>query len=79
LDLFQKAGAKYIVPMAEHHDAFAMYNSSHTIWNSVDMGPKKNIIQELKDATVAKGMKFGVPSHLAFNQVFLTKRLILII
>jgi alpha-L-fucosidase len=50
-----------------------MYNSSHTIWNSVDMGPKKDIIQELKDATTAKGMKFGVSSHLAFNQDFFNK------
>ncbi|MCR9062694.1 MAG: alpha-L-fucosidase [Cytophagales bacterium] len=74
LDIFEKSGAKYIVPVAEHHDAFAMYNSSHTIWNSVDMGPKRDIIGELRAETAKHGMKFGVSSHLAFNQDFFTKK-----
>jgi alpha-L-fucosidase len=73
LDLFEKSGAKYIVPVAEHHDAFAMYNSSYTIWNSVDMGPHRDIIGELKAETAKHNMKFGVSSHLAFNQDFFNK------
>ena len=39
--LFKHAGARYVVPVAEHHDGFAMYNSNHTRWNVVDTGPKK--------------------------------------
>ena len=39
LDLFQKAGARYIVPVAEHHDGFPMYASTHTRWNAALMGP----------------------------------------
>ncbi|AWV98380.1 alpha-L-fucosidase [Arcticibacterium luteifluviistationis] len=74
LDIFEKSGAKYIVPVAEHHDAFAMYNSSYTIWNSVDMGPKRDIVGELQKETAKRGMKFGVSSHLAFNQDFFTKK-----
>ncbi|HYM13240.1 MAG TPA: alpha-L-fucosidase, partial [Bryobacterales bacterium] len=33
-ELFQKAGAKYVVPVAEHHDGFAMYASTRTKWNA---------------------------------------------
>ena len=74
LDIFSRSGAKYIVPVAEHHDAFAMYNSSYTIWNSVDMGPKRDILGELEAATRKKGMKFGASSHLAFNQDFFNQK-----
>jgi alpha-L-fucosidase len=41
--LFKAAGAKYVVPVAEHHDGFAMYNSDLNEWNSVKMGPKKTL------------------------------------
>ena len=63
--LFKKSGARYIVPVGEHHDAFAMYNSKFTKWNSVNMGPKKDILGELAKAVRNQRMKFGVSSHLA--------------
>ena len=66
-DLFEKSGAKYVVPVAEHHDGFAMYDSSHTRWNSVNMGPKRDICGELARAVRKRGMKFGVSSHYAWN------------
>jgi len=65
--LFKKSGAKYVVPVAEHHDAFAMYHSKVTPWNAVDMGPKKDIIGLLSKAAKEEGIKFGVSSHFAFN------------
>ncbi|WNJ20078.1 alpha-L-fucosidase [Pontibacter sp. G13] len=67
LDLFESAGARYIIPVAEHHDGFAMYGSTKTRWNSVDMGPKRDVIGELAEATRARGLKFGASSHFAFN------------
>ena len=67
VDLFIKAGAKYIVPVAEHHDGFAMYGSDYTRWNSVDMGPHRDVCAELMKATRSKGLKFGVSSHRANN------------
>ncbi|MDP8246448.1 MAG: alpha-L-fucosidase [Candidatus Hinthialibacter antarcticus] len=66
-ELFQKSGAKYVVPVAEHHDGFALYGSSHTNWNSVNMGPKRDICGDLAKAVRKRGMKFGVSSHYAWN------------
>jgi alpha-L-fucosidase len=62
-DLFKEAGAKYIVPVAEHHDGFAMYDCSSTKWNSVNMGPKRDVIGELNEAVRSAGMVFGLSSH----------------
>lgn len=69
-DLFKEAGAKYVVPVAEHHDGFAMYDSELNGWNAVRMGPKKDIIALLKKAVERRGMVFGVSSHRAENAWF---------
>src|ERR1700712_33818 len=63
VELFKKAGAKYIVPVAEHHDGFAMYNTALSKWNAYNMGPKRDIIGELAEATKKAGLVFGVSSH----------------
>ena len=42
-ELFQKAGARFAGPVAEHHDGFAMWDSEATPWNAADMGPQKDI------------------------------------
>lgn len=74
IDIFEKAGAKYVIPVAEHHDGFAMYKSNVTRWNSVDMGPKKDILGELFKAGREKGMIMGASSHFAFNWSFYNKK-----
>ncbi|MDF7824172.1 alpha-L-fucosidase [Pontiellaceae bacterium B12227] len=68
--LFKQSGARYVVPVAEHHDGFAMYASKHTRWNVQDMGPKKDVMRMLSDAVRAEGMKFGVSSHFALNRSY---------
>ncbi|SDW30292.1 alpha-L-fucosidase [Lutibacter oricola] len=68
--LFKKSGARYVVPVAEHHDGFAMYKSNVTRWNVVNMGPKKDVMQMLSDACKTEGMKFGVSSHFALNRQY---------
>ncbi|UZO82291.1 alpha-L-fucosidase [Aquimarina sp. ERC-38] len=74
IDLFQKAGARYVVPVADHHDGFAMYKSNTTRWNCVDMGPKKDILGELMREGRAKGLIMGASSHYAFNWSFYNKK-----
>jgi alpha-L-fucosidase len=65
--LFEKAGAKYVVPVAEHCDGFAMYDSKFTDWTAAKMGPKRDVIAELAKSTRAHGMHFGLSSHRAEN------------
>jgi alpha-L-fucosidase len=63
VDLFSKSGARYVVPVAEHHDGFAMYGTAISRWNAVEMGPRKDIIGELSEACRSKNLIFGVSSH----------------
>jgi alpha-L-fucosidase len=64
MDLYQKAGAKYFFSMGVHHDNFDMWNSKHTRWNAVNMGPKKDVVGLFRKAALKRGMKFGVSEHL---------------
>lgn len=70
VDLFIAAGAKYVVPVSEHHDGFAMYDSALTKWDSKDMGPKRDICGELAVAARARGMNFGLSNHRMENWDF---------
>ncbi|MBE3040955.1 MAG: alpha-L-fucosidase [Chloroflexi bacterium] len=69
--LFRKAGARYVMPVAEHHDGFAMYDCSLSRWNSVKMGPKRDIVGELAAAVRKEGMVFGLSSHRAEHWFFM--------
>ena len=71
-ELFEQAGARYVVPVAEHHDGFPMYDCSFTDWNAVKRGPCRNIISELSTATRKRNLKFAVSSHRAFNWSYYT-------
>jgi alpha-L-fucosidase len=68
--LFKAAGARYVVPVAEHHDGFAMYASKLSDWTAVRMGPKRDVIGELEHAVRAQGLHFGVSSHRAEHDWF---------
>ena len=71
-ELFERAGARYVVPVAEHHDGFAMYDSAHTKWDSVAMGPKRDIVGELGEVVRKRGIKYGASTHFAFNWRYYT-------
>lgn len=64
MGLYKKAGAKYFVSMAVHHDNFDLWDSKFQRWNSVKMGPKKDIVGLFKKAADKHGLKFGVSEHL---------------
>ena len=73
-ELFQQAGARYVVPVAEHHDGFPMYACGFTEWDASEMGPRCDVIAELSTAVRSRGMKFGVSSHRAFNWKYYVRR-----
>ena len=61
--LFKASGAKFVVPTAEHHENFAMWDSAVTPYNAMQMGPHRDLIGELCRAVRAQGLKFGVSNH----------------
>jgi len=66
-ELFQKSGAKFAGPVAEHHDGFAMWDSDATPWNSLDMGPKRDVTGELSAALRSRDLKVITTFHHARN------------
>ncbi len=62
-ELFAQAGAKYVVPVAEHHDGFQMYRSEISHWNAYEMGPKRDTLGELYEEFDKRGLEQGASSH----------------
>ena len=69
--LFREAGAGYVFPVAEHHDGFQMYKSGLSDWNAFAMGPKRDILGELKAAAEKEGIQFCTSSHRAEHWFFM--------
>lgn len=59
----ENLGARYFVAMANHHDHFDCWDSSYHPWNSVDVGPKRDLVGEFAASSRKVGMPFGVSSH----------------
>jgi alpha-L-fucosidase len=69
-DLFQKSGAQFAGPVAEHHDGFSMWDSEVNPWNAKRMGPGRDITGELEKAIRARGMKFITTFHHATHWAY---------
>ena len=61
--LFKKSGARFVIPTAQHHDNFALWDSAVTPFNAKRLGPKRDLIGDLATAVRAAGLKFGVSNH----------------
>ncbi|MCL2002852.1 MAG: alpha-L-fucosidase [Oscillospiraceae bacterium] len=70
-EAFAGAGAKYVVPVAEHHDGFQMYKSALSRWNAFEMGPKRDVLREVLDACEKRGLVRAVSNHRAEHWWFL--------
>ncbi len=70
-ELFVEAGARYVIPTAEHHDGFALYDCSYSEWDATEKGPHRDLIGDLAKAVRAKGLKFGVSNHRIENWDFM--------
>jgi alpha-L-fucosidase len=62
-NLFKESGARYVVPVFEHHDGFQMYDSNLSDWTAVKMGPHRDLVGDLEKAVRAQGLYFGASSH----------------
>ena len=71
MELFKKAGATYVVPVAEHHDGFQMYRSDLCRFNAAEMGPHRDILGELKTAAEQAGITLCASSHRAEHYFFM--------
>jgi alpha-L-fucosidase len=69
--LFRAAGAQYVMPVAEHHDGFAMYQTDFNRWNSVEMGPHQDVLGRLKSACQGEGLVFCASNHRAEHYFFM--------
>ena len=61
--LFKESGARYVIPVFEHHDGFQMYDSNLSDWTAVKMGPHRDLVGDLEKAVRAQGLYFGASSH----------------
>ena len=72
VELFKQAGARFIVPVGEHHDGFPMYRSNLTEWCAARMGPCRDVVGELAQATRDAGLRLGISSHRGFHWSYYT-------
>lgn len=70
-ELFAGAGARFVLPVAEHHDGFAMYDTAFSRWNAANMGPRRDVLGELKKETEAAGLRFCASTHRAEHYFFM--------
>jgi alpha-L-fucosidase len=65
MELYRNAGAQYFVALANHHDNFDTYESKYHGWNSVNIGPKQDIVGIWAGTAREAGLRFGVSNHSA--------------
>lgn len=63
LGFYKKIGAQYFFALGNHHDNFDLWDSKYHSWNSVNMGPKKDILDGWAKAARKQGLHFGVSLH----------------
>lgn len=65
VELYKNTGARYFMAMGNHHENMDLWDSSHQPWNSVNIGPKRDILAEWEAAARHHDMPFGVSIHSA--------------
>ena len=71
VSLFKKAGIRYVMPVAEHHDGFAMYETEFNRWNAKAMGPCRDVVGELKVECDKQGLTLCASTHRAEHYFFM--------
>ena len=60
---YKKAGARFFLALANHHDNFDAWNSAHNPWNAVNIGPHRDVVGEWARAARKQGLRLGVTVH----------------
>lgn len=69
--LFRQSGAQYVVPVAEHHDGYALYRSDRTRWDATKTGPNRDVFGDLNESVRNQALTFGASSHRAEHWFFM--------
>ncbi len=65
-ELFRQAGARYVVLVSKHHDGYALWPSAYSPgWNSMEVGPERDLVGDLTDAVREAGLRMGLYYSLA--------------
>ena len=63
VSFYKKIGAQYFFALGNHHDNFDLWDSKYQRWNSVNIGPKRDILAEWAAAAKKNGLPFGISFH----------------
>ena len=63
VNLYKSVGARYFMALGNHHDNFDLWDSPYQEWNSVNMGPKRDLLKGWSDACKKAGLPLGVSMH----------------
>src|SRR3954465_13731305 len=69
--LFKRAGAQFVVPVAEHHDGFAMYDTARSRWKVTEVGPERDVMGDLLAAVDRSWLVTGASTHRAEHWFFM--------
>ncbi|MCH7396625.1 alpha-L-fucosidase [Belliella sp. DSM 107340] len=61
--IYEDAGARFLMIQGVHHDNYDLWDSKYHPWNSVNIGPKRDLLKEWEEACRKSNMKFGVTFH----------------
>lgn len=71
VELYKSVGARYFMTLANHHDNFDLWDSPYQEWNSVNIGPRRDLIKEWSDACREVGLPLGVSVHASHTWTWL--------
>ncbi|BAV05288.1 alpha-L-fucosidase [Filimonas lacunae] len=60
---YHDAGARFLFIQGVHHDNYDLWNSAYQPWNSVNIGPKRDLLNEWATAVRAADMHYGITFH----------------
>ncbi|MBQ8127853.1 MAG: alpha-L-fucosidase [Prevotella sp.] len=69
--LYKSVGAQFFFTLGQHHDNFDLWDSPYQEWNSVNVGPRRDIVKGWADACKKYGLPLGVSIHGAHTWTWL--------